>query len=146
VGAASGGSHADRRDRRVDSGVTTVLLVDDVPFARAAVGGVIAAMVEFEVIAEADAGAVAVEVARSLQPQVVVLDVHMPDLDGFETCRRLLAGDPGLLVVLTSTDDEPRFVDESERCGAAGFLRKDELSGTALRRILLPRIRDEQST
>jgi CheY-like chemotaxis protein len=145
LGAASGGAHVDGDDRRADSGVATVLLVDDVQFARAAVSGVIAAMAEFEVIAEANGGAVSVEVARTLRPQVAVVDVHMPDIDGFETCRRLLACDPGMLVVLTSADDERGLVDECGRCGAIGFLRKDDFSGTALRHLLLPRLRVLQS-
>jgi DNA-binding NarL/FixJ family response regulator len=146
LGAASGGSHVDRDDRRVDGGVATVLLVDDVQLARAAVGGVIAAMAEFEVIAEANGGAVAVEIARTLRPQVAVVDVHMPHIDGFETCRRLLACDPGMLVVLTSAEDELGFADECERCGAVGFLRKDEFSRAALRGVLLAQLRARSTT
>jgi CheY-like chemotaxis protein len=84
-------------------------------------------------VAEAATGA---ETARSVRPGLVLLDIQLPDLDGFEVARRLAAqaGDP--VIVLTSTRDASDYGGRIGSSPAAGFLPKDQLSGVALRRFL----------
>ena len=67
-----------------------------------------------------------------LEPDLVVLDVQLPDIDGFEVAARLLARDPGLAIVLVSSRDRSEYGPLIERSGARGFVAKDELSGAAL--------------
>ena len=74
--------------------------------------------------------------AADLSPEVVLLDVQLPDIDGFEVARRLLAGDPGLPVVLVSSRDRSQYGRLIEASGARGFVAKAELSGAALAGLL----------
>jgi CheY-like chemotaxis protein len=93
-------------------------------------------------VAEAATGAEAAEAARSVRPGLVLLDIQLPDFDGFEVARRLAAqageaaqaGRP--VIVLTSTRDASDYGSRITSSPAAGFLPKDELSGAALRRFL----------
>jgi CheY-like chemotaxis protein len=90
-------------------------------------------------VAEAATGAEATEVARTIRPGLVLLDIGLPDFDGFEVARRLAAvpaGDPAPVVVLTSTREARDYGARIAASPAAGFLPKDQLSGTALRRFL----------
>ena len=106
----------------------TVLIVDDhAGFRRAA-----RALLEAEgyvVVAESATGGEALEAAGRLHPQVVLLDVGLPDLDGLEVCRRLQG--PGRVVVLTSAATPPT-TRPLHRVGARGFIPKAELSGDTL--------------
>ena len=81
----------------------------------------------FDVVGEAGRGEAALAVASELEPDVVLLDVHLPDLDGFEVAARISAGG-GPSVIMTSTRDESDFGAELSRSGARGFVPKDELS------------------
>jgi CheY-like chemotaxis protein len=90
-------------------------------------------------VAEAATGAQATEAARTLRPGLVLLDIQLPDFDGFEVARRLAAdpaGDPVPVVVLTSTREASDYGGLIAASPAAGFLPKDQLSGAALRRFL----------
>jgi DNA-binding NarL/FixJ family response regulator len=106
----------------------TVLIVDDhAGFRRAA-----RALLEaegFEVVAESATGAEALEAAGRLRPELVLLDVGLPDLDGLEVARRLMGTGP--VVVLTSSRDATDYP-SADRVGARGFIAKAELSGDAL--------------
>lgn len=82
----------------------------------------------FDVVGEAENGAAALAAASELEAEVVLLDIHLPDVDGLEVARRLAAGDGGPAVVLTSTRDESDFGPEVHQSGARGFVPKDELS------------------
>jgi CheY-like chemotaxis protein len=88
-------------------------------------------------VAEAATGAEATEAARTVRPGLVLLDIQLPDFDGFEVARRL-AADPagGPVVVLTSTREASDYGGRIAASPAAGFLPKDQLSGAALRRFL----------
>ena len=82
----------------------------------------------FDVVGEAAGGEAGLAAARELEPEVVLLDIHLPDIDGLEVARRLAGVDAGLAVVLTSTRDASDYGPELTRSGARGFVPKDELS------------------
>jgi len=87
-------------------------------------------------VAEAATGAEATETARTVRPGLVLLDIQLPDFDGFEVARRLAAQDDSPVVVLTSTREASDYGARITSSPAAGFLPKDQLSGAALRRFL----------
>ena len=89
-------------------------------------------------VAEAATGAEAAEAARSVRPGLVLLDIQLPDSDGFEVARRLVGQAGGPVIVLTSTRDASDYGSRISSSPAAGFLPKDELSGAALLRFLAP--------
>jgi DNA-binding NarL/FixJ family response regulator len=105
--------------------VTTVLLVDDEPLLRLGFGMVLDAQDDLEVVGQAGDGAEAVRLTTRLRPDVVVMDVRMPGMDGVEATRRIVAaGLPSRVVVLTTFDlDEYAFA--ALRAGASGFLLKN---------------------
>jgi DNA-binding NarL/FixJ family response regulator len=90
----------------------------------------------FEVVGEASDGQAAVTAARRLRPDVVLLDIQLPDVDGFEVTARLADGGAGPVVVLTSTRDRADYGERVAQSGARGFLPKAELSGAALQAFL----------
>jgi DNA-binding NarL/FixJ family response regulator len=105
--------------------VTSVLLVDDEPLVRLGFSMVLAAHDDLRVVGEAGNGAEAVELAGRLRPDIVVMDVRMPVLDGVAATRRIVsAGLPSRIVVLTTFDlDEHAFA--ALQAGASGFLLKN---------------------
>ena len=113
----------------------TVLIVDDHPGFRLSARRILEAD-GYEVVGEAGDGADAIEAARSLRPQIVLLDVNLPDLDGFEVARALSAERPSPRIVLTSSHDREDFGDSLPHSAAAGFVPKDELSGAAVAALL----------
>jgi DNA-binding NarL/FixJ family response regulator len=112
--------------------VIRVLIADDQAMVRTGFGMIIGAQPDMEVVGEAADGVEAVALARKLRPDVALLDIRMPKMDGLEALR-LLAGagvaDPVKVVVVT-TFDLDEYVHQALRNGAAGFLLKD--SGPAL--------------
>jgi CheY-like chemotaxis protein len=90
-------------------------------------------------VAEAATGAEATEAVRAARPGLVLLDIGLPDFDGFEVARRLAApaGGQAPVVVLTSTREARDYGGRIAASPAAGFLPKDQLSGAALRRFLV---------
>ena len=86
----------------------------------------------FDVVGEAADGAQAITEAGRLRPEVVLLDVQLPDIDGFEVAAQLTSGGGGPAVVLTSSRDEADFGPLVSESGARGFVPKAELSGAAL--------------
>jgi DNA-binding NarL/FixJ family response regulator len=104
--------------------VIRVLLVDDHPLVRAGLAGLLAAE-GFEVVAQASNGVEALVAAHEHEPDVVLMDLSMPEMGGEEATRRLLAGRPGTrVIVLTSFHQQARVL-EALRAGAVGFLLKD---------------------
>jgi DNA-binding NarL/FixJ family response regulator len=90
----------------------------------------------FDVVGEAADGGSAVALAAELNPEVVVLDIQLPDIDGFAVAERMLTNDPRLAIVLVSSRDRSSYGPLIESCGARGFLSKGDLSGVALERLL----------
>jgi DNA-binding NarL/FixJ family response regulator len=105
--------------------VVRVLLVDDQPLVREGFRRVIAGVPDLEVVGEAGDGADAVTQAASVAPDVVVMDIRMPRLDGLEATRRILAADPRVRVLVLTTFDLDEYVFGALRSGASGFLLKD---------------------
>jgi len=113
----------------------TVLIVDDHPSFRSSARRLLEDA-GYDVVGEAPDGASALAAARELRPAIVLLDVHLPDIDGFEVALRL-TGDPDPpAVVLTSIHDHRDFAGMIARSGARGFLPKSELSAAALAEVL----------
>jgi len=102
-----------------------ILLVDDHQLVRAGLASLLDSTDDLRVVGQADNGRRAVELAAEVLPDVVLMDLSMPVLDGVEATRELLGNHPGLpVVVLTSFSDQPR-VSEALRAGAVGYLLKD---------------------
>jgi DNA-binding NarL/FixJ family response regulator len=113
----------------------SVLIVDDHPSFRANARALLEAE-GFDVVGEAEDGESALAEAARLRPELVLLDVQLPDLDGFEVATRLTNGGGGPAVVLVSSRDGSDFGSLVERSGARGFIPKAELSGAALTALL----------
>ena len=113
----------------------TVLIVDDHPSFRATARSVLEAE-GFEVVGEAVDGADALTKARELRPDVVLLDVQLPDLDGFEIASRLRANGQSPAIVLVSSRDAADYGELIPSCGARGFIPKAELSGASIHALL----------
>jgi len=110
---------------------TTVLIVDDHPDFRA-FARVLLEAGGFEVVGEADDGASGLSAARALKPALVLLDVQLPDIDGFAVCERLAAEEAPPVVVLTSSRDAASYRRRLGASSARGFIAKAQLSGPAL--------------
>ena len=110
----------------------TVLIVDDHPSFRHAAR----LMLEddgYSVVGEAGDGAEAVAAVAELRPELVLLDIQLPDTDGFDVASRLLGREDAPMVVLTSSRDAADFGSLIDESGARGFIPKAELTGERLR-------------
>ncbi|MGH2910538.1 MAG: response regulator [Solirubrobacteraceae bacterium] len=101
-----------------------VLLVDDDELMRAGLRAVLASAPTIEVVGEATTGRHAIERVRSLGPEVVLMDVRMPDLDGISATRQLLATSPEVKVVILTTFEQDDYIFDAINAGASGFLLK----------------------
>jgi DNA-binding NarL/FixJ family response regulator len=113
--------------------VVRVLLVDDqAPFLRA-MGAVVEETAGFEVVGEASSGEESLLAAAELRPDLVVMDVNLPGIDGLESTRRLRAGESPPVVLLLSTYDEDAGVHFIAECGAAAYVTKSAFGPDRLR-------------
>ncbi len=103
-----------------------VLVADDQSMVRAGFRMLLAGEEGIEVVAEASNGLEAVEKAARFHPNVVLMDIRMPELDGLEATRRILAADAGARVMILTTFDLDEYVYEALRAGASGFVLKDD--------------------
>ena len=115
--------------------MTRVLIVDDHPTFRAAARALLSAE-GFDVVGEAACGAAAIDAALSLLPDLVLLDVQLPDTDGFAVAAELTAGGDGPAIVMTSSRDGADFGPLVAESGARGFVAKSDLSGAAIHALL----------
>ena len=113
----------------------TVLIVDDHPSFRASARAVLQAE-GFEVVGEAEDGESAIATARALKPDVLLLDVQLPDMDGFAVCRQLHMNGSTPAVILVSSRDAADYGGLIQQSGARGFIPKGELCGGALSSLL----------
>ena len=91
----------------------------------------------FDVVGEAETGTTAIALVHELGPELVLLDIQLPDVDGFEVAARLLASDGGLNIVLVSSRDAREYGGLIAASGALGFVAKSDLSGDTLRSLLV---------
>ena len=110
----------------------SVVTVDDQAVFRAAARAIIDATPGFQAIGEASNGLDAVRVVRELDPELVLVDVRMPGMDGIETSRRLIAAHPRSVVVLISVEDMPNLPSAAASSGAVELVRKQDLNRATL--------------
>jgi DNA-binding NarL/FixJ family response regulator len=103
-----------------------VLVADDQSMVRAGYRMLLAQEPGIEVVAEASNGREAVDKAARFQPTVVLMDIRMPELDGLEATRRILAADDTARILILTTFDLDEYVYEALRAGASGFVLKDD--------------------
>jgi DNA-binding NarL/FixJ family response regulator len=113
----------------------TVLIVDDHPSFRASARAVLEAD-GFDIVGEANDGASALAAARDLKPDVVLLDVQLPDATGFDICEFLCGEHPLPEIVLVSSRDASDYNGLIQTSHARGFISKADLSGETLRALL----------
>jgi DNA-binding NarL/FixJ family response regulator len=113
-----------------------LLIVDDDARFRSLLRMVLEDSPEFEVVGEAHEGGAALAVARELDPDVVLLDVHLPDTTGFDLTPQLTSGARATEVVLTSSRGDETYEELARQAGASGFVPKHELSAAAIKGAL----------
>src|SRR5258708_6707357 len=102
-----------------------ILLADDHRILRQGVRAMLSAEPDFEVVAEAQDGRTAVEMAQRLSPNVVVMDIGMPDLNGIEATRQIIDRVPAVRVIALSAYADRRLIAEILKAGASGYLLKE---------------------
>jgi DNA-binding NarL/FixJ family response regulator len=112
-----------------------VMIVDDHEIVREGLQILLAEETEFEVVGTAGDGATALTLAGQLNPDVILMDLVMPDLDGIEVTRRILDSNPSARVLILTTFAEDQRVRDAIRAGAIGYLLKDVLKADLLRAL-----------
>jgi DNA-binding NarL/FixJ family response regulator len=127
---------ARRRTPWDDPNVSTrIVIVDDHSSFRSSARALLESE-GFDVVGEADTGAAALEEIKRLQPDAVLLDVQLPDMDGFDVVARLGGNGSRPAIVLTSSRDSVEYGTLVADCGARGFIAKAELTGAALAALI----------
>ena len=103
-----------------------MLVADDQSMVRAHFRMLLGSEADIEVVAEASTGLEAVQKAARFAPSVVLMDIRMPELDGLEATRRILAADPAAWILILTTFDLDEYIYEALRAGASGFVLKDD--------------------
>jgi DNA-binding NarL/FixJ family response regulator len=103
-----------------------VLVADDQSMVRAGFRMLLGVEADIEVVAEASNGLEAVSKAARFAPTVVLMDIRMPELDGLQATRRILAADPAARILILTTFDLDEYIYEGLRAGASGFVLKDD--------------------
>jgi DNA-binding NarL/FixJ family response regulator len=101
-----------------------VLIVDDQEPFRLAARAVVEATEGFEVAGESETGEAGVQAARDLDPDLVLMDVNLPGIDGLEATRQILDGSDAVVVLLLSTYEEDEYGPRAAECGAAAYIPK----------------------
>jgi DNA-binding NarL/FixJ family response regulator len=115
--------------------MNTILIVDDAASFRMQARALLTAD-GFEVLGEAADGLSGIEAARTLRPDLVLLDIGLPDIEGFDVARELAVDGPPPFVVLTSSRDAGDYGPRLTASRVLGFIPKDELSGAAIRALI----------
>jgi two-component system, NarL family, response regulator NreC len=121
---------ANLQDRRL-----RILLADDHPVIRKKVRAVLESYPRFEVCGEATDGGKAIEEAIRLKPDVVVLNVTMPVLNGFEAAREIKTKLPQSAIVILSTHADEHFVEEAKKAGARAYVAKTKIGEALIKAI-----------
>ena len=104
---------------------TKILLVDDHKILRDGICSIVKGYPDMEVIGEAADGKAALRLVEELSPDVVIMDISMPDLNGIDATRRIIADHPKIKVIALSMHHDKQFVSEIFKAGASGYLLKD---------------------
>jgi DNA-binding NarL/FixJ family response regulator len=116
-----------------------LLIAEDHALVREGLRAMLAGAEDLEVIGEAENGRGAVEMCRSLSPDLVLMDVRMPEMDGLEATRRIKEAQPRVGVLMVTTHQDPDYLLEAVRSGAAGYVLKEATKSrllSAVRRVL----------
>jgi two-component system, NarL family, invasion response regulator UvrY len=109
-----------------------VLIVDDQSTFRAAARAVVGAASGFEVVAEVESGEASLEAVREYHPDLVLMDVNLPGMDGVQATRLILLPGGGPVVLLLSTRDAEEYAPIASDCGASGYISKSDFSPRVL--------------
>jgi two-component system, NarL family, invasion response regulator UvrY len=120
---------------RPPNGDVPVLIVDDQAPFRSVARTVVALAPGFSVIAEAESGEQALDLAGEHHPGLVLMDINLPGINGIEASRRILTADPDTTVILLSTYTQADLPADARTCGAAAYVHKEDMSPALLRRI-----------
>jgi len=112
-----------------------ILLVDDHQILLQGLRGMLEEHPDYEVIGEASNGRIAVEMARELKPDAVLMDIAMPDLNGIEATRQIIKESPTTKIIALSMHEDPLFVREMLRAGASGYLLKESAFDELIRAL-----------
>jgi two-component system invasion response regulator UvrY len=118
------------------TGVVAVLVVDDQAAFRTAAKFLVGLTPGWEVAGEAESGEQGVSLASSLHPAIVLMDVNLPGISGIEATAQITSADPGVKVVLMSTYAVEDLPAEAATCGAAGYIRKDDMTPDRLQALI----------
>ena len=102
-----------------------ILLADDQKIMRDGLGALIEKRPGMEVVAEAENGRSAIKLTRKFRPDVIVMDINMPDLNGIDAARQIVAEFPGTKIIAFSMHTDRRFVEGALKAGVSGYLQKD---------------------
>jgi two-component system invasion response regulator UvrY len=121
-----GGATALCHDDAVETPVVTVLIADDQAPFREAAKAVVGATPGFAVVGDADSGELAVELAESLAPDLVLMDINMTGMSGIEAAGKIAASGSGTITFLVSTYEEADLPASARSCGAAAYIHKED--------------------
>lgn len=113
----------------------TVVIVDDHVYIRKAIWYLLEMAHDTKVVATASNGSEAITAARLHRPDVVLMDISMPIMDGLEATRQILADFPNTRVLILSSYDDPEFIKRALECGASGYMVKEALASQLLEAV-----------
>jgi DNA-binding NarL/FixJ family response regulator len=117
------------------TGPHSVLVVDDQAPFRIAAKAVLRRLDGFELAGEASSGPEAIELVDRLRPALVLMDINMPEMNGIEATRRIVAAHPDVVVILCSTYDVDDLPPAAAASGASAYVNKEQLGADTLRRL-----------
>lgn len=117
-----------------------VMIVDDQGGMRQMMRKILEADGGFDVVCEAPSGMEALELVKSQTLDMVLMDVQMPEMDGFEATKRILASHPDLGVAITSMNKDAQYARLADEVGAIGFIAKRDLNGDVLMQMMASRV------
>jgi two-component system, NarL family, invasion response regulator UvrY len=126
---------ASQEDPIITTDTVRVLIVDDQAPFRSIARTVVGVTAGFDVVAEAETGEDAVVVAADSTPDLVLMDINMPGINGVEATRQILATQPEIVVVLVSTYQASDLPDGADTCGAAAYVHKEDMSPQMLTQL-----------
>jgi DNA-binding NarL/FixJ family response regulator len=118
----------------MDSPLSVIVVDDQAPF-RLAARAVVRRTEGFELVGEAANGLEAISLADSLHPDLVLMDINMPEMGGLEATRRIVAEHPGMVVFLCSTYDVNDLPADAKTSGARAYMHKEQFGPSTLRRL-----------